>query len=153
MSAHFKLWEFASPTVVDGRASYSSRSAVPPKYVGNVRRVMGALEVIRTAQGDKPMRIASGWRSPEFNKLPKPGRKTTGKAKRSKHLTGEAADLTVKGVSPARLYWVIRDLIKAGQIPAGGLACYPNFVHYDIRGRLVGWRPAPPRPKRGIGSR
>ena len=47
------------------------------------------------------------------------------------------------------LGWVLADMMRAGTIPKGGLACYPTFVHYDIRGIASRWRKAPKRP-RGI---
>ena len=152
MTAHFKMSEFSSPSVVNGKASYSKRLPVPQMYLANVDWLMRQLEVIRIVIGNKSMRIASGWRGKEFNGL------SRGRASRSKHLTGEAADLYVKGVSPARLYWVISDLIASGDILPGGLAKYSTFVHYDTRGRykngrMARWKPAPQRPKSGLGAK
>jgi uncharacterized protein YcbK (DUF882 family) len=137
MSAHFKLSEFSSP-----RTDRSGRDSVPPRYQPNVRRLMTALETIRKAAGDRPMSVISGWRSVVYNRANK------GRASRSQHLYGKAADLRCRHMTPARLYWVIKDLQDAGTIPKGGLACYGSFVHYDIRGRNARWRAEPRRPGR-----
>jgi len=152
MSTNFSMKEFSSPSVVNGKASYSKRLQVPAEYKPNVNCLMDELEVVRTALGHIPIRIASGWRDKGFNGL------SNGRASRSKHFTGQAADIQVKGVSPARVYWVISDLIDAGRIMPGGLACYSTFVHYDTRGtyksgRMARWRVAPKRPRSGLGAK
>ncbi len=140
---YFNLSEFSSP----GYPKRSDRVPVPPKYVLDVRIVMTALETIRAALGHKPIRIISGYRTQAYN------RQNKGRATKSLHLVGKAADMQVKGVRPARVYWVIKDLMDKSAIPLGGLAAYPTFVHYDIRGRRARWRKAPPRPKSGLGSK
>lgn len=145
MTPHFKLSEFSSPSRINGRTSYTRRIAVPMVYRPNLRKLANALEVIRKALGNKPIRIASGWRDPAFNSASK------GRATKSLHLVAKAADMQVKGVSPARVYWVIWQLQRDGLIPKGGLACYSTFVHYDIRGYNARWRRAPKRPRSGLG--
>lgn len=148
MSKHFKMSEFSSP----GVPKRSKREPVPAEYQPNVRTTMVQLEVIRKALGGKPLKVISGWRSRAYNRLNK------GRASRSKHLDGMAADLKRKGLSPARVYWVISDLIRDGKILPGGLAKYGSFCHYDTRGRyrngrMARWKPAPKRPRSGLGSK
>lgn len=153
MTAHFKMEEFSSPTVgANGKANYRVRRKVPAKYSQAVTTLMKELEIIRAKLGGKSVRIASGWRDKAFNGL------NAGRASRSKHLYGQAADIQVKGLKPNRVYWVISDLITAGLVLPGGLACYSTFVHYDTRGRypngrMARWKPSPKRPARGPGSK
>lgn len=141
MSKHFKLSEFSSP----GYPIRSKRVPVPSRYRKNLGRLQAELEIIRAALG-KPIRIISGYRTELYN------RQNKGRATKSLHLKAMAADMVVKGVSPARVYWVIKDLMDAGKIRKGGLAAYPSFVHYDIRGRPARWRRAPKRPRSGLGA-
>ena len=151
MSKHFKMSEFSSPSVIGRKVSYSKREQVPQHYRANVVRLMVALEVIRAALGGKPTRVASGWRSQKFNSRSK------GRATRSLHLFGKAADIQVRGVPVKRVYWMIKSLMDRRLIPIGGLAAYSKlnkkgqriwtFVHYDIRGRAARWKKAPPKPR------
>lgn len=143
MSKHFKLSEFSSP----GYPVRRNRVPVPAKLVGNCNTLMQELEVIREALGGKPVRVISGYRTLKYN------RQNKGRATNSKHLQAIAADIKVKGVSPARVYWVIKELMRTGAIRTGGLAAYPSFTHYDTRGWNARWRRAPKRPTRGLGSK
>ena len=68
----------------------------------NLRRLALFLEEVRTAVG-MPLRISSGYRSPEANK--KVGGKST-----SQHCRGVAADLKVKGMTPDQ---VVKAIIAA----------------------------------------
>jgi uncharacterized protein YcbK (DUF882 family) len=81
---------------------------------------------------DVPITINSGYRSPSHNA-------TLGGAKRSQHLLGTAADIVVKGVSPAKVTEAIEELIKNGEMLQGGLKAYNSFTHYDIRGTKARW--------------
>ena len=99
------------------------------------------LEIIRRACGGRSVTIVSGFRTLEYN------RGNKGRASWSRHLFGQAADIRVKGLSPAAVFHVCRDLIHAGLIKRGGLAAYPTFTHYDTRGWNARWRPTPKRPK------
>lgn len=141
MSAHFKMSEFSSPIWDPVRKRRRrGREPVPHRYRANVRKTQAALETIRAVLG-LPVTVISGWRSVAYNRANK------GRASRSLHLSGRAADIRIKGVSPALVYWVIRGLIVNGEIPRGGLACYPTFTHYDIRGYNARWRKAPKLPR------
>ena len=133
VTPHFHSGEFSSPGVLRRR----DRVQVPARYRRNLRRVMVALETIRAALGGHPVKILSGYRTPEYN------RQNKGRASKSQHLYANAADIRVKGVRVRDVYWAIAQLRHDGKIPKGGLAAYPTFVHYDCRGRNVGWRRAP----------
>jgi uncharacterized protein YcbK (DUF882 family) len=80
----------------------------------------------------KSFEIISGYRSPKTNAMLR-GR-SSGVAKKSYHMKGQAIDLRLPGVSTARL----RDIAKSLQ--AGGVGYYAgsDFVHIDT-GRVRYW--------------
>lgn len=59
----------------------------PIQYYDNIAKVATELQKLRDAIG-RPIKITSGWRSPEHNKA-------VGGAKNSQHLYGKAADIKV----------------------------------------------------------
>lgn len=88
---------------------------------------MQNLAVLR-AELKKPIIITSGMRCKKHNAA-------EGGAKASKHLTGEAADIRVEGMSGEELKVEILELIKQGRMHDGGIGTYkslPRIVHYDI---------------------
>lgn len=109
----------------------NDQSIMPAKVLGNVTELAKNLQVIRDHIG-KPIRINSGYRSPEYNEK-------VGGVKKSQHLTGKAADMRVLGMSPKQLHDVILELIDSKKIKQGGIGLYPTFVHYDIRGKKARW--------------
>ena len=106
-------------------------SDVPKEYIENVRTLCENLQVIRETV-DQPIRVISGYRTPDYNK------KIKG-AKKSQHMLAKAADIRIRGMSPRKVRAVIIGLIKKGQISSGGVGLYRTFVHYDIRGRNARW--------------
>lgn len=152
MTVHFKLHEFSCPTVrTSGRVDRRNREPVPDLFIPNIELLCEQLEKVRSVVA-RPIEIISGWRSKAYNKL------NPGRSQRSLHLKGMAGDAKCKGITSARLYWIFSDLIADGTILPGGLARYPSFVHYDIRGRyangrMARWKPTPKRPRRGPGSK
>jgi GH24 family phage-related lysozyme (muramidase) len=121
-SAHFTLAEFASSDGAD----------TPRGAIGNVQTLMNQLEVLRAELGGNPITIISGYRSPSHNT-------SVGGAARSQHLCGRAADIRVRGYTPAQVHAKIEELIAAGRMVQGGLGIYNTFVHYDIRGTRARW--------------
>lgn len=122
ITEHFTWEEFACH---DG-------TPVPEALQPNVIRLCGALEVIRARVG-KPLRVLSGYRTPEYNSS------RPGTAKNSQHCQGKAADLAATGIAPEVLKGVIANLIRDGLIPNGGLGLYEGFVHYDQRDGIARW--------------
>ncbi len=102
-----------------------------------VRELAENLEVLRAELGGKPITIASGYRTPSWNKR--------SGAPRSQHLYARAADFRVKGVSAALVAQTIEDLIQEGRMKEGGLHYYKrwprwrSWCHYDVRGRRARW--------------
>jgi len=78
------------------------------------------LEMLRIALGDKPIIINSGNRCLEENER-------VGGASNSAHLTGEAADIRIKGIKPINI-GLAAEKIKGLRI---GLA--KTYCHVDVR--------------------
>ncbi len=122
LSAHFALSEFASK---DG-------AGTPKSVVANLKKLAKELEVLRAATGGKAISITSGYRSPSHNAA-------VGGATKSRHMTGQAADIVVSGMSASAVYNLISKLISQGKMKEGGLGRYSSFTHYDIRGYRARW--------------
>ena len=120
-SKNFTWAEFASK---DG-------AEMPPAVKENIKKLAQNLEVIRS-YFNLPIKINSGWRSEAHNR-------NIGGVKNSAHVKGNAADIVIKGKTAAEVQNGIEVLIKAGKISEGGVGKYPNFTHYDIRGKKTRW--------------
>jgi uncharacterized protein YcbK (DUF882 family) len=93
----------------------------------------------KAVEAENPVRILSGYRTPETNRLLRGEGFST--AKNSQHLYGKAADISIEGVR-------LRDLRRAAlDQEAGGVGLYPRdgFVHVDV-GPVRTWA-WPPRRK------
>ncbi|MCP4967409.1 MAG: hypothetical protein GY926_19525 [bacterium] len=143
---HFALWEWEK----SGKA--------PQRVWPAIQRVMNALEVgyaeLEEMYGEDRIRCyitkAGGYRSQKVNKANK------GRATRSRHLKGDAADVVFFRLGHGswvripfrRVFHIFDDLQKSFQIQRGGLAAYPDFIHIDTRHgdrirKLPRWRPNP----------
>lgn len=74
-----------------------------------------------------PVSILSGRRCVKHNRK-------VGGAVQSQHLFGTAADIVVKGVSPAEVH---RYLV--GKYSGGGIGKYNSFTHFDVREGYARW--------------
>lgn len=106
---------------------------MPAHVEQNIHRLIQNLEVIREQFGGRPIKITSGYRSPERNA------QTKGAAKSSYHILGMAADFSVRGLSPEYVATKIKEMMDVGLIEQGGLKAYRSWVHYDIRGNFISW--------------
>lgn len=96
-------------------------------------RVLDILNIIQSKTGsDKPFEILSGYRSPKTNAMLR--KASTGVARNSFHMYGQALDIRLPGFSTRRLREIARSL------RAGGVGFYPNsdFVHIDT-GKVRTW--------------
>ena len=116
LSPHFRLSEFMSKDGAD----------TPDSVLDDLRRQAALLEVIRSAAGNRPISINSGYRSPSHNTA-------VGGATHSQHPLGTAADFNVQGMQPRAVSELVTGLIDQGKLPSGGLGVYDNWVHYDHR--------------------
>lgn len=113
LSSHFKVKEFKC---YDG----SDAILVAPKLVM-------VLESIRTHFA-KPVIINSAYRTPQHNTK-------NGGAPYSQHCYGTAADISIKGVSPATVAKFARQLMPDW----GGVGIYKTFTHIDVRDTKSDW--------------
>jgi len=122
LTDNFSLWEFRCK---DG-------SNVPDEHMKNVKKLAENLQVLREVVG-KPIRVISGYRSKRYNT------RING-ARRSQHMCAKAADIKIKGLTPAEIKAIIVSLINEGKMYKGGIGIYRTFVHYDVRGRNARWK-------------
>jgi len=81
--------------------------------------LISKLQMLRDLVGE-PIRITSGYRCEQYNK-------SVGGSVNSPHLTGEGADLQVRGMTPFTLA-ILADRIKYIRI-----GIYPTHLHIDIK--------------------
>lgn len=93
-------------------------TAVPRQYYANVIELA--------------IHINSSYRTKRYNAM-------IGGTTFSKHLIGQAADITSTVFRPKEIADTIERLISFGKMHQGGLGRYANFVHYDIRGTKARW--------------
>lgn len=94
----------------------------------NIERLANYLDTVRGVIGNKPMRITSWYRSPNYNARVKGSSK-------SQHLTGLAVDFACGSMSPDAIYKVL----DAYHGDRGGLGLYPKHLHIDLRGHRARW--------------
>jgi len=97
----------------------------------NIQALANNLQILRD-EVKKPIKITSGYRSPEHNAK-------VGGVKSSRHITGEAADFKIAGMTPKEVAAVIEKLIAAGKMEEGGLGIYSTWIHYDHRNVKARW--------------
>jgi len=108
VSEHFRMHELSCPCC--GR------------YIHN-QRLLDALEELRRRSGNKPVTVTSGTRCKEYNRL-------VGGVSKSRHLTGEAADVVVAERHPLE---VADQAEKVTAFSHGGIGTYEGFTHLDVR--------------------
>jgi zinc D-Ala-D-Ala carboxypeptidase len=106
LSKHFSLEEMTkSQTAVRKGID----NTPPPEVIENLKELCeNVLEKIRIHFG-KPVLVSSGYRGPKLNRA-------IGGAKKSQHLTGQAADIEIPGVDNSVLFCWIRDNIVFDQL-------------------------------------
>ena len=115
LTKNFTLEEL---TRSDTAAKRGIRNVPDNEAIGNLRNLCErALQPVRDVYG-RAVRVTSGYRSPELNRA-------VGGASASQHVKGEAADITIEGVSARDLY---NKIIALG-IEFDQLILYSDFVH------------------------
>ena len=79
-----------------------------------------------------PVRLASVYRSPEYNK-------SVGGKPDSQHLQFRAADLQVPGHGGSQLWADMLSAMRSEGFFSGGIGIYGTFVHVDSRGQNADW--------------
>ena len=114
ISTHFSVYEF--------KCKDNSRVIVLNKAL------IDLLEKIRLHY-NLPVTINSGYRTVAYNSSIKNA------SPKSQHILGNAADIVVKGVSPAKVYaW-----LNSSYPNSLGLGIYDTFVHVDVREGKSRW--------------
>lgn len=96
-------------------------------------RVVDIISLVQSGTGrTAPLEILSGYRSPKTNAMLR--RVSTGVAKNSFHMYGQAIDIRMPGFRTSKIRSIARGL------RAGGVGYYPNsdFVHVDT-GKVRSW--------------
>lgn len=146
MTRHFSLAELVAS---DTATRQGINNAPPEEVIPNLERLMRTLEVVRTAVGDRPVIVTSGYRCERLNRH-------IGGSATSAHMDGRAADIKVVGLTPFEVaekirsaglildqliyegHWVHVGIAKDGQPPRGqvltakfkdGRATYLQGVH------------------------
>ena len=124
MTKNFKLKEFKCKCGCD----------MPLEVYENIIKLSSQLQFLRDYTG-RPITVNSGYRCPEYNA------KISGSSKKSQHMLGKAADITIQSLKPAEVFMIIEDLIDMGHMLQGGLGLYEKkgFTHYDIRKTKARW--------------
>jgi uncharacterized protein YcbK (DUF882 family) len=104
---------------------------MPEELKPNLVELAGQLQILRDYL-EEPVRILSGYRSPEHNKA-------IGGAKLSQHVLVKAADITVKSKSPKQLKKIVEKLISDGKLKFKGIGLYAGFIHVDTRLKYARW--------------
>src|SRR5574344_2027614 len=101
-----------------------------PEAVANLEALIeNVLDPVREQYG-KPIKVSSGYRCPELNKM-------VGGVKKSQHVYGQAAD--IKGLDPTETYIIGKLIVEQGnfdqiifeQVMPGDLK--PQWVHVSYR--------------------
>lgn len=91
--------------------------------------LLDALEMLRHAIGDKPVKVNDAYRCPEHNKA-------VGGVPDSQHVLGLAADIEVQGMTATELYFAA---IRIEPIRGIGRDDHKNYLHVDVRKNFAQW--------------
>ena len=94
-------------------------------------KLIALLEVIRKYT-NAPVTIVSGRRCEKHNKA-------CGGKTHSQHLLGNAADIQIMGMSPAKVQQFVQELHESNKSRVGGLGKYATFTHVDVRQTIARW--------------
>lgn len=91
------------------------------------------MELVRVLQDVRdhfkvPVTINSAYRTPSYNKK-------VGGVNASQHIRGTAADISVKGVAPVKVYTYLTEKYPNKY----GIGKYPTFTHIDTRPSKARW--------------
>tara|TARA_R110002050_G_scaffold143735_8_gene269006 strand:- start:676 stop:1080 length:405 start_codon:yes stop_codon:yes gene_type:complete len=105
-----------------------SKCEMPKEVLSNIELLVVQLQSIRDHVGAS-VTINSAYRCQSHNS-------SVGGSKRSQHLLGKAADITIKGYNPDSVVCILRDMLTNPYlkgIDLGAIGMYDTFTHIDIR--------------------
>ena len=136
LSPHFLLSEFTRSSTAEAR---DIENRPGPEHYANLRQLAATLERVRSALGDNPILISSGYRSPALNRA-------VGGSATSDHANGLAVDFTCPGFGGVRAGC---EAIVAAGIPFDQVIYEQGnteWVHLGIgtrmRRQVLSWTPA-----------
>jgi uncharacterized protein YcbK (DUF882 family) len=113
-------------------SAHFSRKELSCRCCGRLQidsHLLDGLEALRSLAG-VPVIVHAGYRCPRHNQQ-------VGGVPHSEHLAGQAADISLPGLSLQRMYELA---LKVPQFAAGGIGVYEgNFLHVDVRDRTARW--------------
>lgn len=118
LSPHFRAAEFAC----NHCGQLHPSGLMPPT------KLLNYLENIREHFGGAPVTIHSGYRCPTHNA-------NVGGATHSRHMVGDAVDISIRDIAPSVVYKYADTLIGND----GGVGKYDTFTHIDVRGSRARW--------------
>ena len=114
LSKNFTLEELVYS---DTAKRYGLNNTPTPQVIANLKNLcVNVLQPLRDYLG-KPIRVTSGYRSPDVNKRVGGAVDSQGRPK-SQHVFGQAADIQVNGMTPKQICNAIDKLVKEGKIKA-----------------------------------
>lgn len=134
LTNNFKLEEFLESKFYNEtlqKEVYVSFESDKDYLLSNLRELAKNLQVLRDELGTV-VSINISYR-PKWYEVSK------GRSGNSQHCLGKAADIVVKGKTPAQIADIIEKLIKEGKMKDGGLGRYSTFTHYDVRDWSARW--------------
>lgn len=105
-----------------------SRIPVDETVVEGIVKIANVMEEVRDYLGGRPITVNSWYRDPATNR-------SVGGASRSRHLSGDAVDFVVQGISPPE----VNRMLEPWWSDRGGLASASIFTHIDARGYRARW--------------
>ena len=122
------------PIVANGHFSWAeatkngNRIPVDETVVNGILKIADVMEEVRDYLGARPITVNSWYRDPTSNRK-------AGGASRSRHLSGDAVDFVVQGISPPE----VNRKLEPWWRDRGGLASATVFTHLDARGYRARW--------------
>lgn len=105
-----------------------TRIPVDATVVDGILKIAEVMEEVREYLGDRAIRVNSWYRDPVTNRR-------VGGARKSRHLSGDAVDFVVSGISPPQ----VNRQLESWWNSRGGLASASSFTHLDARGYRARW--------------
>lgn len=128
---HFSAAEIAPVGRLSDGETGTALIAPTVDVLRNAIELARLLDRLRDRVG-RPVKVTSWYRDPAYNKA-------VGGVWNSMHVTGGAADVQVRGISPRD---VARAIYGDEWSEQTGVGVYSTFTHIDIRGRLGRAAPA-----------
>lgn len=135
LPGHSSTFYLSDPVISGGHFSWAeatkngTRIPTDKSIVDGIIKIAHVMEEVREYLGNRPITINSWYRDPASNRK-------AGGASRSRHMSGDAVDFVVQGISPPEVH----KRIEPWWGNRGGVASASCFTHIDARGYKARWR-------------